>query len=66
MFETCNLMYFQTKYMFKTHPKYVPAQKKEKKIQCLKLQKEKQIYIHEAREREPERNGNWGRVNVML
>jgi hypothetical protein len=51
--------------MFKTHPKYVPAQKKKKKNQCLKLQKEKQIYIHEAREREPKRNGNWGRVNVM-
>jgi hypothetical protein len=31
MFETCNSMYFQTKYMFKTHPKYFPAQKKKKK-----------------------------------
>jgi len=34
-------MYFQTKYMFKTHPKYVPAQKKEKRNSVLEAPKGK-------------------------
>ena len=41
MFETCNLMYFQNKYMFKTHPKHVPTQKRIKKKSELEAPKGK-------------------------